>query len=272
MRTLPIAFASAFVLWLASCGSATPTDPGDDQDPQGFMHLEEGQAMIVAAQGGATVEMRALESGETLALRDGERVELKEQFAAEGMGRAEAQVFARDQLGVVPNPRVATEARFVRRPEHKVIVFSAVRTCDPKCVSEIWVLHHDGWRIKVTEEGGTRAPVVAFSPDGGQVAIGAGGLSVVELPGGKVQRWKEFTSPAYGADGTLFVRGVGLNDAVYTIGEFGRGIELYGEQGTAPKAADGTFTDPPPVTFVDGKPTAEFSRGKEKTTVTLPTL
>ncbi len=270
MRTLSIVIAAALTLTAAACGSAPPTTPGGGQGRAGFMALDAGQGMILAVHGGATVEMRALETGDTLQLRDGERVAFKQRFASEGMGRAEAQITARGHLGVVPNPRVATEERLIRRPEHELVVFSAIRTCESKCVSEIWLFHHDGLRIKVAEDAKPGAAVVAARPGGGQVAIGAGGLWVVDLPSGKVQRWKQFTSPAYAPDGTLYVRGVSPNDAVYTIGEFGHGVEVYGDRGTAPKLDDGTFADPAPVTFVDGVPTATFARGSETTTVTLP--
>ncbi|MCA9515145.1 MAG: hypothetical protein KC635_09405 [Myxococcales bacterium] len=250
----------------AGCASAAAApDPQGEVAPAtnaGLPELGPNEGIILTAEPGGTVEMRALESGKTLTLKDGARVRFQEEFAEVGAGRAEAHIVAEGEVGVVPNDAVVTEARLVRLP-NGVALFKAVRTCEAYCQARLTLVDADGARIPITEDARDGKLLVAPNGTGGVIAIGREGLWVATLRTGKVKHWDDFTAPAYGPDGTLVVRGVGANDAVFEIGEFGQGVLIAQEPGVVPaNEADGAFPDPERVAFEDGGKTivAHFKR------------
>ena len=252
----------AHVKPVAEAGDAAP----------GFFAFEGREGIVVAEAAGGTVEMRVLETGETVSLADGERVQFAELFAGPGLGRAEAQVVARGLTGVIPNPRLALEDRVVALPAQGLVVFSAVAECAAQCAWEISVVSRDGWRVSVTREAVSAAVSVAPHPRGRELAIGAHQLWVVSVPQGKVRTWKEFTAPAYDPNGVLVVRGAGGNDGVFELGEFGNGVLLHTEPGTPPGGAGGQpAADPAPVVIGEGGRTlsAVFRRGPQSVERTI---
>lgn len=260
MRTTLIV---AMAVWMTACGGGTkqvrPTEqvgPTDEKPTTAaYWELEPGAGVVVAEEQGGVVPMRVVETGETVTLADGEPVVMRQLFAGEGLGRAEAQIVARDQTGVVPNPRVAVAHRLMRVPGAPYAVLNAVSECSPKCVSDLWLLGRDGWRVQIASDA-TRVPThIAVSPNGSRVAIGGHGLWVADVPDRRVRSWEAFTAPAYDPYGVLYVRGSGADDSVYEMGEFGNGVLIYTEPGTPPKTArDDARPDPAPITFAeDGK-------------------
>jgi len=268
MRATVIAAAAA-VGAMACGGASQQVKPTDDGEPKAaaYWELDEGAGVVLTSDRTGTVPMRVVETGETFQLRDGEPLEMKQLFAGEGLGRAEAQVSARGQIGVVPNPSVVVEHRLTRVEGADFVVFTAVSACDPDCKSEIWVLGQDGWRVRATEEAKTAPTHVAVHPKGRSVAIGGHGLWVVDVPDGRVRHWDEFTSPTYDQHGVLFARGVGADDSVYEMGEFGNGVLLHTEPGPPPSGARGEpAPDAAPIRFAEDGRTilATFVRkGKE---------
>ncbi|TNF36905.1 MAG: hypothetical protein EP329_04450 [Deltaproteobacteria bacterium] len=256
----------------AACGGSTSQvvkPVGEDPVPTPTWQMPGDGATIVAESLGGTVAMRVLETGETIALDDGEAVELSQIFSGEGLGRAEAQIVARGQVGVVPNPRVSLGHRLTRTADGRFAVLTAVNECNPGCVSDAWLLGADGWRVRLTGEAKHAVSHVAVTPKGNQVAIGGHGLWLVDVPSGKTKHWDEFTSPTYDAYGVLYLRGVGADDSVYEMGEFGNGVLLFTEPGPPPTDLHGKpVPDAAPIAFAaDGKTlVATFVRKGEKVT------
>jgi hypothetical protein len=197
----------------------------------------------------------------TIKLRDGEQVSYRDDNGMMGIEEmSSARVLARGKLVSVANPRVITEDRLARSPDRKWAVFSAMLQCGDFCHLEGWVLG-GGLRVHVSDNLGPD-PVVAWRPDGKQVAIGSRGLYLISLPDGKVTVVDRFTSPAYAPDGRLFVRDLGEVDPVWELPPVGPPRKVLAMKGKPQPDPDGDKDEPPPVTIADGKLTAVFERGE----------
>lgn len=204
---------------LSACfGAAPPAKPAPRPmvEPEvDWRALTGADGVVFATKVGGTVEMRALELGETVALQDGHALTLGSVIASPGTGRAEAQVTANGTLGVVENARVLVADRLTATPIENLYLYSAHDDCTTACTRELWLVEYGGRRLKLADDAGDTVTVVQ-SPDRTSLAVGSRGLHIIALADWSVRRDAAFTSPAYASDGALFARGVD-NDGVYAI-------------------------------------------------------
>jgi hypothetical protein len=210
--------------------------------------LGEHVGVILAEQPGGTVSLHP-ESGPDVALSDGERVNFVDDNVGVGGGDATAVVEARGVRGNVPNARVVTEARLQRATTGGAMVFSAVFSCGDFCHGEVWLLHAEGQRTRITQNAGPSV-VTAWRPDGARAAAGSGGLWVVTAADGHVETMGDYTAPAYAPDGALFVRGAGADDAVFALTDGAPPRRVFAPAGRVPRAnPEVPREDPAPVAF-----------------------
>lgn len=256
--------------WAGACGGSAPEvkpppepDVVEAEKPPGIPEIE-GKHGVVFAPDGMSRELRVVATGESVEVQDGTPLTLRNVIAAEGFGRSEAEVEIDGQVGILPNDAVLVGERMRRSPGSKVAIFTAIRECDPKCVTTVWALHPDGRRLQVAPS--VEEPSFAFSPDGTQVAVGGKGLWLLQVLPWKVFAYKEFAAPAFAFDNSLYVRSFGASDTVLRFFTGGQVYEIASLEG-AP-----TVAIPVPVTFEDGGKTivAVFSRAGGDKTVRVP--
>jgi hypothetical protein len=150
-----------------------------------------------------------------------------------------------------------TDIEQIRRsPDNQHAVFSPIYACGDMCHSVLWLISaKDGKRLKLGE-GGPDVNV-AWHPKGGTVAVGSGALWIVSLADYKVKPMKDYTSPAYSPDGTLYVRD--HKGSAFTVGT-GKPARVWdaGDEGEGEDEEDMDVEDPRPVEFKDGKPSFDL--------------
>ena len=263
------AWVVAWGIALSGCGGSAPevkpveTPVVEAPKPPGIPEIE-GKNGVVFAPDGLPRELRVVATGESVEVNDGTPLTLRNIIAAEGFGRSEAEVEIDGQVGILPNDAVLVGERMRRSPGSKVAIFTAIRECDPKCVTVVWALHPDGRRLQVAPA--VEEPSFAFSPDGTQVAVGGKGLWLLQAGTWKVFAYKEFAAPAFAFDNSLYVRSHGATDTVLRFFTGGQVYEVASLEGTP------TVAIPVPVTFEDGGKTivAVFSRAGGDKTVRVP--
>ena len=148
-----------------------------------------------------------------------------------------------------------TDLEQIRRsPDNQHAVFSPIYACGDMCHSVLWLVSaKDGKRLKLGE-GGPDVNV-AWHPKGGTVAVGSGALWIVSLADYKAKPMKDYTSPAYSPDGTLYIRD--HKGSAFTVGK-GKPARVWdaGDEGEGEGDDEGDMDveDPRPVEFKDGKP------------------
>lgn len=249
---------------VAACGGAPEVRapaPAPSVVVEPGLPAVEGKHGIVFSPDGAALELRVLATGQSVAVTDGTPLRLIAEQSGQGLGRAEAEVEIAGQIGILPNVAVLVGERLRRSPVAKVALFVATSDCAPACVSEVWALHPDGRRLRLSD--GVGDPSFAFSPDGLQVAVGgAEGLWHLVVGPWRSYHYREFSAPAFAHDGVLYVRQHGAADAVYQLLFGGQAAHILTEPGQPVTAV------PLPVTFADGGRTvvAVFARkGGDKT-------
>jgi hypothetical protein len=146
--------------------------------------------------------------------------------------------------------RVLIDDALTRSTDGKYAVFAPVVACGDFCHTVLWFIGADGRRAKLGD-GGVDINV-SWSPDGKTAAVSSGSLWLVTLADFTVKSVEGYTSPAYGPDGTLYVRNP--DGSAFTLGE-GKPKRVW----KAPKLSDedremNAPDDPEPVTFKNGKP------------------
>jgi hypothetical protein len=152
---------------------------------------------------------------------------------------------------LVPSKSVIVESRLSRSLDGSAALFSVTDSCGDACHTLLFVVTPDGRRTKLGD--GVIDVVAAWRKDGKELAVGSGGLWIVSLPDLAVRTLGDYTAPAYGPDGTLFVRhhdGSGFK----LVGEAAKRVFVAKKQ---PPAEEGDYgaDDPSPPTFdAAGKP------------------
>lgn len=257
---------TAWVLLLASaCGGSAPEVVAPPEPPPEREVAPEpvetpakpvisGKQGVVFSPDGKPVELRVLATGATIPVEDGTPLELIAEQSGPGFGRAEAEVVIGGDKGVLPNVAAMVGERVRTSPASKVTIFFATSRCSPICSAEVWGLHADGRRVMLGD--GVIDPVVAFSPDGLQAAVGGGGLWLLLVGTWRTLHYGEFTAPAFAPDDALFVRHHGTSDTVFQL--------FFGGQAALVVTVPGkpATEEPIPVTFEDGGATvvAVFAR------------
>jgi hypothetical protein len=146
--------------------------------------------------------------------------------------------------------RVLREESLKRAPDGKHAVFSPMTACGDLCHTTLYVIGSDGKRAKVGEGGPD--VVAAWSADNATVAVASGSLHLVTLADLKVKDFDNYTAPAYGPDGTLYVRDAD-GSAFKLVGD--KATRVWKSKQKAPGGDEGMpAMDPDPVTFENGKP------------------
>lgn len=228
---------------MGSGGSAAvvvEAPPADAAVPPFFpAKLTEREGIIFADKPGGSVE--GIADGTKI-----EVVEVKELGVGQGEDGAVTIKHAGKQL-VLPPERVILADTLRRSPDGSYAVFYAMTGCGDLCHTVLYVVAADGRRAKLGE-GGVDL-VASWQPN--VVAIGSATLWTVTLPDLKVTAHAGYTAPAYGPDGTLYVRDKG-----------GSAFKLVDGKATrvwkSTREPDEDGSDPMPVTFVGGKPKFEI--------------
>ena len=158
--------------------------------------LAEKQGVILADTRGGTVE----------GIADGTVVDIGEMNEAM-MGSEEsstAAVTANGRTVKVPMIHLLREASIQRSSDGKFAVLSQIESCGDLCHSMHFIVAADGRRVRLGD--GVADIVVAWKKDGTEVAVGSGHLWIVALDDLTVRNVESYTAPAYGPDGTLYVR------------------------------------------------------------------
>jgi hypothetical protein len=241
--------------------AATAAPAPDPAKPSAFLpaKLAEKQGVLFAAEQGGTIDGKSA-SGAIEKLKDGTVVEVGEIVEADmssGDTPPTAQITVGGKTYTVRPQDVLTEASLARSPDGSVAVFSVLTSCGDMCHSDVWILNSAGKRVSLGD-GGVDT-VTAWRKDGKEVAVGAEGLVIVALPDLAVRTLDRYTAPAYGPDGTLYVRD--HDGSAFTLGANDKATRVW----KAPKqpAADAEEEEeegsyggaPTPVTFDPaGKP------------------
>lgn len=150
-----------------------------------------------------------------------------------------------------------TDHDLIRRsPDNLHAVFSPLYACGDMCHSVLWLISaKDGKRVKLGEGGPDIN--VAWHPKGGTVAVGSGQLWIVSLADFEVKPMKDYTSPAYSPDGTLYIRD--HKGSAFTLGK-GKPAKVWdaGDEGEEEGEDEMDVEDPRPVEFKDGKPSYDL--------------
>ncbi len=173
------------------------------------------------------------------------------------------------QQGLLPEARLITSDRIRWSPDKQWGVFAANHSCHEYCLAEIWLLDRRAQRRRRLSTRAGFDPIVSWHPSGKFVAIGSRHLWVVNLSTLALEKDDPtVTSPAYGKDGKLYVRGNGphagkCDDAVYEINTRGKKQPLFVQQGCNHICKPGTdYGDPSAVEFEQGSTIkAQFFRG-----------
>ncbi|HUQ02573.1 MAG TPA: hypothetical protein VM261_08770 [Kofleriaceae bacterium] len=243
----------------ADAATAAPTP--EPAKPLAFLpaKLAEKLGVLFAAAQGGTIEGKSA-SGAIEKLKDGTVVEvgeIVEPDMSSGDTPPTAQVTVGGKTYTVRTHEVLTEANLARSPDGTAAIFSVVTSCGDLCHTDAWLVTSAGKRASLGE-GGVDT-VTAWRKDGKEVAIGSSGLVIVALPDLTVRTLDDYTAPAYGPDGTLYVRD--HDGSAFTLGANDKATRVW----KAPKqpAADSDEGEegeyggdaPTPVTFDPaGKP------------------
>ncbi|MFT5432065.1 MAG: WD40 repeat protein [Myxococcota bacterium] len=239
--------------------SFVPSSQAAGLDFAALSKLKGTAAVLFATKPGGTVTV----SGKALA--EGTAVVLKDRSGMIGMGDAEADILVDGKPASVPSVHVIDAESLSISPTGDAAVFHTTNTCGDYCYSQIWLLRENGSRVQVADQAGP-FPHVAWSKDGKLLAIGSRGLYVGD-PTGKLVLHDSYSSPSFGPNGQLYVRGNDGNDAVYVWGKTPKQLLKY--QGTRPESeSEADMGDPTPVRFKKGRIHAVFERGEKRITRT----
>jgi hypothetical protein len=266
VQVLSMAFATVAAVVTPASGAETAVVRGG---PDLLARLSKDQGRVFSEKPGGVV--KALGGGKASDLKDGDTVKYVDDNGGIGMGEdTVATVVARKKRIKVPNGQVILEDRLQRSPDRKWAVFSALTACGDFCYATGWLLGPD-LRLRLSESGFGPDVVVAWRSDREEVAIGSRGLSLVSLTDAKVTTSNGYTSPAYGPDGRLYVRGKDKSDAVYEWVLGGTPRKVLAMAGAPPPSeSEDDRGDPDPVTFAaDGRLVATFQRGDDTRVRTL---
>lgn len=242
--------------------AATAAPAPDPVKPSAFLpaKLDAKQGVLFAAEPGGTIDGKSA-SGAIEKLADGTVVEvgeIVEPDMSSGDTPPTAQVTVGGKTYTVRSQDVLTEANLARSPDGTAAVFSVITSCGDLCHTAAWIVNSAGKRASLGE-GGVDT-VTAWRKDGKEVAIGSASLVIVSLPDLTVRTLDRYTAPAYGPDGTLYVRD--HDGSAFTLGANDKASRVW----KAPKqpAADSEEEEeegeygadaPSPVTFDPaGKP------------------
>ena len=225
-------------LWLGIFDGPLPPDAG----------------VALAATPDASVTLTSTDAPTTRrAIPDGTRVTVREEGYGVGQGDARCEVEVADARGFFPNASVLTEERLHRSADRRWAVFHAVESCGDFCHAQVVLLGASGARRRLCGDEPCEGPevVVAWRPDGREVAVGGWALRVVSLPSMEPREVPDgFTAPTYGPDGALYARHTGGDDAVYELPRNGTPRRVLGARGHVPgSTGEGAFLAPMPVTF-----------------------
>lgn len=233
----------------AGSAAVAPRAPGPFLPTQ--IPAKHGIAFAEAA--GGTSEAKAPD-GTAVPVKDGTVLTVdREGEAVIGNSKAsmDAITVAGNKLSISAR-NVIVESRLKRSPDGSTALFYLIDSCGDVCHTELSVVTSDGRRVALGD--GTVDVVAAWRKDGKELVVGSGGLWIVSLPDLAVQTLDEYTAPAYGPDGTLYVRD-----------QDGSGFTLVGAEAKRvfkakkpPPLQEGDYgaDDPTPPTFnAAGKPT-----------------
>jgi hypothetical protein len=207
--------------------------------------LAEKKGLVIAEAKGGTVE----------GIPDGAVVDVVADHTAE-MGGEDASTMDVAYGGktvTIPATRVVSEAGLQRSPDNKFAVYSTIVSCGDLCHTEVYVVGTDGSRVKLGD--GVVDVVVAWSKDGTTAAVGSGTLWLVDLAAGlKSTPHEDYTSPAYGPDGVLYVRDT--DGSAFTGVEAGKPKRVYKTKRPKDDGDEYGANQPIPVLFdkKSGKP------------------
>jgi len=235
-------------------GSGSGSDAGSGSDGSGAgsasaarelpAKLPEDSGVVLADAPGGTVTL-TVDGGGEVQLPDGTIVTHSEWPGEAPDSRDElVHVSHAGKQGTIASRFLFTE--IVRSPGGDFAMVTAEVGCGDYCHLAVMLIHGMAERWKLFE---AVRPFPAWRPDGKAVAIGGDGeLVIVELPSGAViAKSDKFMSPAYAADGTLYVRNGDY--AVFTFdGTKGKRVA----KGKAPELMEGEM-DPGPVPVEFGK-------------------
>jgi hypothetical protein len=206
--------------------------------------IAEQKGVVFAETAGAAVE----------GIPDGTLVDVTDRSeSGMGMDDASYEVSYQGKTVKLAGARLVTEDGLQRSPDGKLAVFSIIESCGDLCHSVIYVIAADGRRAKVGD--GVADLVVAWRKDGAEVAIGSGMLHLVDTATLAVRDVEKYTAPAYGPDGTLYVRDHETGSA-FTIAGTDKPKRVWKNPEKLEHDEYGA-EDPPPVTF-DAKGAPEF--------------
>jgi hypothetical protein len=210
--------------------------------------------IVLATTPDATVTLTSTDPPITRrAIPEGTRVAVRAELHGVGQGDATCEVELAGARGLVPNANVLTEERLHRSADRRWAVFHAVESCGDFCHAQVLLLGASGERLRLCGDTPCEGPevVVAWRPDGGEVAIGGWGLRVLALPSMAPREVPDgFSAPTYGPDGALYARHSGRDDAVYELPRNGAPRRVFGARGAVPGVeGEGALPVPTPVTF-----------------------
>jgi hypothetical protein len=256
-KQAPAATTAATTPAVDAAAAAPAPDP---VKPSAFLlaKLDAKQGVLFAAEPGGTIEGKSA-SGAVEKLADGTVVEvgeIVEPDMSSGDTPPTAQVTVDGKTYTVRTQDVLTEGNLARSPDGTAAVFSVITGCGDLCHTAAWIVNSAGKRASLGE-GGVDT-VTAWRKDGKEVAIGSGGLVIVTLPDLTVRTLDRYTAPAYGPDGTLYVRD--HDGSAFTLGVNDKATRVWKAPKQQPADSDeeeGEYGGdaPTPVTFDPaGKP------------------